>query len=304
MQTITQPPRPPRSFLPGGQLVAFRRDPLKLLTHLARTYGDITGFRIGPQAVYLVNDPEAIRRILVTDADNFIKGRALQRAKRLLGEGLLTSENPIHRRQRRLAQPAFHRQRITTYADKMVECALQTSAAWKSGESVDIAQEMNRLALAIVSRTLFDTNTEETADEIEESLTSMLALFQYLLLPYTEILERLPLPQVRRFNRARAKLDRVIYRIIAEHRASLRAGVDRGDLLSMFLQAQDEESHAATDDAATSRGMSDEQVRDEAMTIFLAGHETTANALAWTWYYLANTRGSRKSSPRRTRRSS
>lgn len=284
---MNQPPRPPRSLLPGGQLIAFRRDPLKLLTHLARTYGDVTHFRLGPQAAYLVNDPEAIRRILVTDADNFIKGRALQRAKRLLGEGLLTSEDPIHRRQRRLAQPAFHRQRIATYGNKMVECASRTSAAWQAGARVDIAQEMNRLALDIVSRTLFDTNTQEAADEIEESLTSLLALFRYLLLPYTELLERLPIPPVRRFNRAQAKLDRLIYRIIAEHRASWQAGIDRGDLLSMFLQAQDEETNSDVGDAGGAHGMSDEQLRDEAMTIFLAGHETTANALAWTWYYLA-----------------
>lgn len=276
-------------------MIPFRRDALKFLTRLARDHGDIAHFRIGPQHVYFVNDPEAIRRILVTDADNFIKGRALQRAKKLLGEGLLTSENPLHRRQRRLAQPAFHRARVATYAEMMVGCAARTSERWRDGDTLDIAHEMNRLALAVVSRTLFDTNTEEDADVIEESMTNMLALFQYLLLPYTEILERLPIPQVRRFKRALKRLDAVIYRIIAEHRDAFARGEDRGTLLSMLMAAQDEEAKQNEETkrsvhdgrSADDSSMSDEQLRDEAMTIFLAGHETTANALAWTWYFLA-----------------
>lgn len=285
--SIARPPSPRRSLLPGGDFWRFRRDPLGFLTRLAREHGDIAYFRLGPQHAYFVNEPEAIRRILVADNDNFIKGRALQRAKRLLGEGLLTSEGALHRRQRRLAQPAFHRNRIAAYAEAMTACAADVSARWSAmndgkedGAEIDIAQEMNRLALAVVSRTLFSASTDEVADEVEEALTNLLALFQYLLLPYTELLERLPLPHVRRFNRARAQLDGVIYRIIAERRRDLARGIDRGDLLSMLLQARDEE---ANDD----RGMSDEQVRDEAMTVFLAGHETTANALAWTWHFLA-----------------
>lgn len=286
MQAISFPPGP-RSLLPGGHVFAFRRDPLRFLTRLARDYGHIAHFRMGSQHVYLLNDPEAIRRVLVTDNDNFIKGRALQRAKKFLGEGLLTSENPLHRRQRLLAQPAFHRARIAGYAVKMTECAMQTSDAWQAGASVDIAQEMNRLALAIVSRALFDTSTEDAAGDIEESLTSMLALFQYLLLPFTEILERLPIPPVRRFHRAQAKLDKVIYSIIAEHRASIARGEERDDLLSMLMTAQDEESGTEASNGDSARSMTDEQVRDETMTIFLAGHETTANALAWTWYFLA-----------------
>ncbi|HZG50991.1 MAG TPA: cytochrome P450, partial [Pyrinomonadaceae bacterium] len=210
-------------------------------------------------------------------ADYFHKGRALQRAKRLLGEGLLTSEGEYHRRQRRLAQPAFHRKRIDSYGALMVEYAARDSDRWQDGETRDIAHEMMRLTLAIVGKTLFDADVESEADEIGGALTQILELFQMLLLPYSEYLERLPLPANRRFTRARAALDAVIYRIIEERRAS---GTDRGDLLSMLLVAQDEEDSA-------SGGMSDEQLRDEVMTIFLAGHETTANALAWTWYLLA-----------------
>jgi cytochrome P450 len=213
---------------------------------------------------------------LVTRADHFHKGRALQRSKRLLGEGLLTSEGEHHRRQRRLAQPAFHRKRIESYGAAMVDYAARDSARWRDGETLDMTQEMMRLTLAIVGKTLFDAEVESEADEIGVALTELLELFQMLLLPYSEYLERLPLPANRRFTRARAKLDAVIYRIIDERRAG---GADRGDLLSMLLLAQDEEGAGG--------GMTDEQLRDEALTIFLAGHETTANALAWTWYLLS-----------------
>ncbi|MCA1556526.1 MAG: cytochrome P450, partial [Acidobacteria bacterium] len=198
------------------------------------------------------------------------------RAKRLLGEGLLTSEGEHHRRQRRLAQPAFHRKRIESYGAVMVDYAARTGARWHDGETLDITHEMMRLTLSIVGKTLFDTEVESEADEVGVALTQILELFQMLLLPYSEYLERLPLPANRRFLRARAKLDAVIYRIINERRAS---GADRGDLLSMLLLAQDEEGDTG--------GMSDEQLRDEALTIFLAGHETTANALSWTWYLLS-----------------
>jgi cytochrome P450 len=158
----------------------------------------------------------------------------------------------------------------------MVERAARHSARWQDGETRDIAHEMMRLTLAIVGQSLFDAEVESEADEIGSALTEIMELFQMLLLPYSEYLEKLPLPVNRRFRRARASLDSVIYRIIEERHAS---GTDRGDLLSMLLLAQDEESDTG--------GMTDEQLRDEVMTIFLAGHETTANALAWTWYLLA-----------------
>jgi cytochrome P450 len=158
----------------------------------------------------------------------------------------------------------------------MVDYAERTGTRWHDGETLDITHEMMRLTLSVVAKTLFDAEVESEADEIGDALTQVLELFQMLLLPYSEYLERLPLPANRRFLRARAKLDGVIYRIINERRAS---GGDRGDLLSMLLLAQDEEGDTG--------GMSDEQLRDEALTIFLAGHETTANALSWTWYLLS-----------------
>ena len=275
-QLLPPAPRTKRNGSPLFDLLAFRRAPLKFLTRLAREHGDIVHFRMGPQHVLVLNHPDLIKDALVTRADHFHKGRALQRAKRLLGEGLLTSEGEHHRRQRRLAQPAFHRKRIESYGAVMVDYAARTGSRWHDGETLDITHEMMRLTLSIVGKTLFDTEVESEADEVGVALTQILELFQMLLLPYSEYLEKLPLPANRRFLRARAKLDAVIYRIINERRAS---GADRGDLLSMLLLAQDEECDTG--------GMTDEQLRDEALTIFLAGHETTANALSWTWYLLS-----------------
>jgi cytochrome P450 len=266
----------PRGFWPVGQVVQFRRDPLALLTRLAREYGDVARFMAATQTVHLLNHPDYIKDVLVTHHARFMKGRALQRAKRLLGEGLLTSEGDFWRRQRRLAQPAFHRQRVNSYAETMVEYAEQTSARWREGETLDVADEMVRLTLAVVGKTLFDADVESDADEVGAALAEVMSLFGYLMLPFSELLEKLPLPPRRRFERARARLDRVIYRIIEERR---REGRDRGDLLSTLLHAVDEEGDRT--------GMTDEQLRDEVMTIFLAGHETTANALAWTWYLLS-----------------
>jgi cytochrome P450 len=256
--------------------LAFRRDPLKFLTRIAREHGDVVHFRLGPQDVYLLNHPDLVRDALVTKQDHFHKGRALQRSKRLLGEGLLTSEGEHHRRQRRLAQPGFHRKRIESYGATMTGYADRYSSAWRDGAQVDIAHEMMRLTLAIVGKTLFSADVEGEADEVGEALTEIMEMFQMLLLPYSEYLEKLPLPQNRRFTRARAKLDAIIYRIIAERRGSEE---DAGDLLSMLMHARDDEGDGA--------GMTDEQLRDEVMTLILAGHETTANALAWTWYLLA-----------------
>ena len=266
----------PRGLWPVGQMYAFSRDPLTLLAGLARRYGDVARFKAGPQSVYLLSHPDYVRDLLVTNHARFKKGRALQRAKRLLGEGLLTSEGDFHRRQRRLAQPAFHRQKVAEYGRVMVEYAERASARWRDGEELDVSEEMMRLTLAVVGKTLFDAEVESDADEVGAALTEVMNLFGYLMLPFSELLEKLPLPPRRRFLRARARLDAVIYRIIEARR---RDGRDRGDLLSTLLHAVDEEGDRT--------GMTDEQLRDEVMTIFLAGHETTANALTWCWYLLA-----------------
>lgn len=275
MPVALRPPGPRRIF-PLSGLFAYRKGPLPFFQNLAARYGDISYFRLGPQEAFFLNHPDYIKDVLVTNHLNFHKGLALQRAKRLLGEGLLTSEGDFHRRQRRLAQPAFHRARIASYAGVMTACASETRERWHSGETLDMSEEMMRLTLGIVGKTLFDADVVSDAREVGEAMTIVMDLFNTITIPFFELLQKLPLPQLRRFDNAKAKLDAIIYRLIEERR---RSGEDRGDLLSMLLLAQDTEGDGGA--------MSDEQLRDEVMTIFLAGHETTANALTWTWYLLS-----------------
>jgi cytochrome P450 len=274
MRASTAPPTV-RGFPLLGVLPAFRKNAPEFLLSAARQHGDLVHFRLGPQQVYFVNHPDSIRDILVTNQSNFTKSRMLERAKVFLGEGLLTSEGEFHKRQRRLVQPAFHRERLMNYASSMVECATVCRDRWEGGSKFDVLKEMNRLTLAVVARTLFSADVDSEADEIGTALTEVLGLFETVLMPFSEWLEKLPLPSVRRFERARERLDRTIYGIIEARRTS---GVDAGDLLSMLLLAQDEEGDG---------GMTNQQVRDEALTLFLAGHETTANAMTWAWYLLS-----------------
>jgi len=274
---MVKPPGP-KGHLLVGVLPEFRKDPAGFLEKMARRYGDVVYIPLGRQHIYCVSHPEAVRDVLVTHQNKFKKSRMLERARVLLGDGLLTSEGGHHRRQRRLVQPAFHRDRLAGYGAVMVDRAALVRDQWQSGQSFDVLQEMMRLTLAIVAQTLFSTEVDSEADEIGTALTEVFSLFEIILMPFSEILEKLPLPAVRRFKRARKRLDETIYRLIAERRAS---GVDAGDLLSMLLMARIEE------DEEGSGGMSDEQVRDEALTLFLAGHETTADALTWAWYLLS-----------------
>lgn len=266
-----------------GVLPQFRRNPPEFLQSLARDHGDLVHFRLGPQDIYLVSNPEWIKDILVTNQTNFTKSRFLERAKVLLGEGLLTSEGEFHRRQRRLVQPAFHRDRLIGYASAMVECTARTRDRWSDGVQLDMSREMMRLTLAVVAKTLFSADVTAEADNIGAALTQVMVLFDMVLMPFSEWIEKLPLPSVRRFEKARDFLDQTIYGIIAERRATKE---DKGDLLSMLLLAQDEDGGAGMR-AGNGAGMNDKQIRDEALTLFLAGHETTANALMWSWYLLS-----------------
>ncbi|HKV38948.1 MAG TPA: cytochrome P450, partial [Blastocatellia bacterium] len=273
------PPGPKFRF-PASSLVRFKRDPLAFLTWLAREYGDVAHFKLGPNNIFALNNPNYIRDVLVTNNKAFKKSRGLQVAKRFLGEGLLTSETEFHRRQRRLVQPAFHPERIAGYAQTMIDYGTRLADRWTGGESLDIAAQMMELTLAIVAKTLFDADVEGEAGEIRDAITRIMRMFTFTLnMPFAELFERMPFGPKARFERARARLDATIYRIINERR---KGGVDRGDLLSMLLMAQDEEDNSQ---------MTDLQVRDEAMTLFLAGHETTANALTWTWYLLSQNPG-------------
>jgi len=272
---LPEPPGPRRGF-PLAALAAFRRDPIAFIERVHREHGDVSRWRFGRRRVYLLAHPELVRDVLVTRHRNFIKSKALQRARVVLGHGLLTSEGEHHLRQRRLAQPAFHRERIAALGDQMVAFAAETADGWRAGVEMELTREMNRLTLAIAGKTLFGADVQAEADEIGRALTHALEAFKRLTNPLGPILDRLPLPTTLRVRRASERLDATIYRMIAARRASAE---DRGDLLSMLLAARDEEGDGG--------GMTDLQLRDEALTLFLAGHETTANALSWTWHLLA-----------------
>ncbi|MBI4908037.1 MAG: cytochrome P450 [Acidobacteria bacterium] len=258
-----------------GVLRPFLRNQMDFLMRIAREHGELAYFRLGNQDVIFVNDPNLIQDVLVNQHASMRKSRVLERAKVLLGEGLLTSDGEFHLRQRRLVQPAFHRDRLMAYAATMAELSTRYADRWTAGETRDIHRDMMRLALLIVGKTLFSADVEGDADAIGKAMTDVLSLFDIAVLPFSEALLHLPFPASRRFHRARQVLDQTIYRIIEERR---RSGVDAGDLLSMLMLADDEDGGG---------GMSDRQVRDEALTLFIAGHETTANALTWTWYLLS-----------------
>lgn len=272
---LPEPPGP-RGGLFFRQLGEFRGDALGFLSRVHARYGDVARFRFGPRKMYLVAHPDHVQAVLAAQHRNFIKSVALQRSRVLLGTGLLTSEGDFHLRQRRLAQPAFHRERVAGLAATMAGYAARTAEGWRAGAGMELAREMNRLTLAIAGQTLFGADVEAEADEIGRALTDALALFRRLTNPLGPILDKLPVPGTLRMRRARARLDATIYRMIDARRAG---GGDRGDLLSMLLAARDEEGDGG--------GMTDRQLRDEVLTIFLAGHETTANALAWSWHLLA-----------------
>jgi cytochrome P450 len=264
-----------KSKYPGTTLVEFRRDPPGFLARLARDYGDAVRFQLPGQPVILFNHPDLIRDVLVTRARSFAKGRGLERTKLLLGDGLLTSEGDLHLRQRRLVQPAFHRERVAAHGSTMVRAADARTSVWQDGATVDVQHEMMTLTLAIVGRTLFGAEVEREADTVRGAIETALKTLTIATLPFAERLDWLPLPHMLRFRRARKRLDDIIYRLIQER----RAGGERGDLLSLLLTAQDAEGDGG--------GMTDRQLRDEAMTLLLAGHETTANALTWTWFLVS-----------------
>ena len=275
MTAIEEPYAAPR--LPVlGNLVDLRRDSLGFLLSLSCRCGDIGYFYAGPRRVTFVNSPELINSVLVQHADNFEKTPNMRNyLGPVLGNGLLTSLNAFHKRQRKLIAPAFQHRRVAAYASIMAGYAERIQAGWRDGGTIDIAHEMMRLTLAIVSKTLFDTELGREADELGEALTVAIRYTIDKFSALAPVPSSWPTPRNRSFRRARARLDATIYALIEERR---RSGKDHGDLLSMLLSAQDE------DDGSF---MTDLQVRDEVMSFFLAGHETTANALAWTWYLLA-----------------
>lgn len=250
-------------------------DPIRVFQYLFDTFGDAAHYKLGRRHVVFLSNPEYIREILVVQNSNFVKERTVQRMKMLVGEGLITSEDPFHRKQRMLAQPAFYRQRISAYGGDIVAKAAAFRDRWQVGQPLDISQEMMHLTLDIIAKTLFASDVAAEVAEISREVNAIMGLYNFLVIvPLAEMLQHYPLPGMKRFRQARGRLDAIVYRMIEEHRRENR---DRGDLLSMLLAARYDDGSA----------MPDRQVRDEVMTIFLAGYETIANALTWTWYLLS-----------------
>jgi len=258
-----------------GVMPEFNRDTLGFITR-CRDYGDVVRARFLYVNAYFIYHPDDIEYVVSTNARNFVKSMSLRSNffHRLVGNGLLTSEGEIWKRQRRLAQPAFHRKRISAYGDVMVDYAHRMITMWQAGEARDIHRDMMRLTLEIVVKTLFNADVSQDADKVGRALAEIVKPFASQATLKWILDNRLPTAAHRRFHREAQKIDDIVYRIIADRRAS---GLDRGDLLSMLLRAQDEDGSQ----------MTDKQLRDEVMTLFLAGHETTALTLSWTWYLLA-----------------
>ena len=281
--TATYPAGPP--FLPrllSGEL--FRQNPAEATLDSARRHGDLTYARVFNQHFYQLNHPDLIADFFLKDAPNHHRNQVMQRARDVLGHGLLTSEEPLHMRQRRLAQPAFLRDRIASYAEVIGGKTLTLTEGWRSGTVTDLHPQMLELALRIVAKCLFDLDSFAAPGEpddirpIATAVDSFMNFVPLSFLPFSQQIQKLPIPAMRRLNCGKEHLDRLIYGMIAERRAD---PADRGDLLSMLLNATDPEDTSAAK-------MTDRQLRDECVTVILAGHETTANALSFALHLLAH----------------
>lgn len=280
--TITSPHRRIAPGPPGvpilGNTFDLGRDPLHYYPEMRRRYGDVVRFHgLRGATWFLIAHPDDIEHVL--KSKHYPKGIITEPLKSLVGNGLLTSEGEFWRRQRRLAAPAFHRQRLVGLGDMMVQAADRATERWRlaarSGQPVDVAADMMRVTLEIVGRALFSVDVSDEADDVARVLPFALEYVNYRSMHPFALPEQFPTPRNLRFRRARRTLDAIVYRMIEERR---RSGEDNGDLLAMLLHARDED---------TGERMNDQQLRDEMMTLFLAGHETTAVMLAWAWYLLA-----------------
>lgn len=268
-------PRGPKGHWLLGSFPDFRRDQLGFHLSCAKEYGDFVPVRIAHKRVFYLFHPDAIEEVLVTKNRDFTKSIALKLLTPVLGNGLLLSDGEFWLRQRRLVQPGFHRQRVAGYGEIMTAFAEEHLTRWKAGDTRDVHVEMMALTQAIVAKTLFDANVGDDSANVGDAVHLMMKDFFARLRSFVPIPSWVPTQANRSARRAIQQLDAVVYRMIETRRAS---GEDRGDVLSMLLHAQD------ADDGSR---MNDKQVRDEVMTLFLAGHETTAVALSWAFYLLA-----------------
>lgn len=307
---VNYPPGP-SSRLPLNLFFNFLRDPLTVLHNLSKEYGDISHFKFGGQHIYLINHPDYIKDVLVTYNNNFIKSRGLQLAKRVLGEGLLTSEGELHHSQRQLIQPIFQPDEISKYANIMTDYAQDISSLWNDDHhgTIDIHREFMHLTLAIVSKAFFNVSIEESeTKEIDQYVTTIIEYFNRARIPFAGIIEKLPLPNNMRFRHAKKQLDTIIYRIIDSHRRNSNSNHHHNkqdgsyphkDLISLLLQGQIDAYISANENNKSANKRNNnkidniintnnkQQLRDNVTTIFLAGHETVANALTWTFYLLS-----------------
>lgn len=273
-RTATLPPGP-RSLLPLREIRILRRDIATFLKHMAETYGDVSCIRLGPELVYVVSNPELIHEALVTRNEKLRKSWIFGKVEEGLGRGILTSAGEFHRHQRKMIQPALHKQRVLVYAETMIRNADRVARDLQEGMTVDMAVEMRRLTLSVVAQTLLGSDIGDEAEVVGHAMSELAQIFTWMKSPAGPLFNRLPfLPVNRRFERSRRRLDAIIYRIIAQRRDS---GEVRDDLLAMLLDAQHE-------DGVT---MSDSLVRDQVVSLFLAGHETTSITLTWAWYVLS-----------------
>ena len=269
-----RPPGPPQRLF-SGSFREFRRDSLNFMRHCASDYGDIVWFRFGRRPIILVSDPEMIETVLVKQSRNFIKHFALRLTRFVLGNGLLTSEGDFWLRQRRLSAPAFHAQRIASYGPDMVAAATRNIAAWREGQTRDIHADMMQLTLDIAAKTFFGADVSDESREVDVAIRTALESFAKRLNRTIPLPVWMPLPRNRKFHAALRALNQVVQKIIDQRRAET---TPRNDLLSILIHARDE------DDGSS---MTDEQLADEARTFLLAGHETTALVLSWSFYLLA-----------------
>jgi cytochrome P450 len=298
-KTTKYPPGPSYK-MPGKLLRQFLHDPIKTLSSISREYGDVAYFKLGPkQPVYLINNPDYIEKVLIYDHKNFKKGPRLQTAKALLGEGLVTSEGDFHNRQRRLIQPIFHPKRITEYGKIMTDYAIRFRDRWKNGSTIDISHEMMELTLGVICKSVLNYDVESEAEQVGKWLTTTRNYSKRLQSPIGHVLDKIPiLPAPKGARKAREELDSLVYGLISNRRQrpSQQESNNKGydDLLSKLMDAQDSNLTGPTSpnsggpaQSPSNGKMSDKQVRDEVMTIFIAGHETTSNALTWTFYLLS-----------------
>ena len=276
--------------VPGRTFYSLSRDPLNLLSRLATKEDPITRLGSPVGNIYFVNEPELVKEVLVTHSAKFQKGRGLQRIRPFLGNGLLTSEGEFHRRQRRIIQPVFHHKSLVTYAKIMINRASHLAGAWSDQQEIDVTAQMAGLTLMIVGEALFGANVEAETRKVGELMNAMMNSFPLLMSPLAPLFAMFGHPKMRRATEARRELRQLVLRMIEDRNRSyptvarpypldgLRRTDQRENLLTLLFAAQDSETGAR---------MSDDQLQDEVMTILLAGHETTANALDWTLYLLA-----------------